>query len=605
MLPDQVEKIAVLGAGVMGHGIAQIAAAAGYRVAVRDIKQEFLDHGLKGITKSLDYLVKRERIPPQVKEEILGRITFTLDLKEAVSDAQLVIEAIPEKMEIKHMVWKEAAELAPGDSILASNTSSLSISEIATVVPNPERFVGMHFFNPPAIMKLVEVNQGDKTSKETVETVMELARKMRKTPVWVKKDAPGFIVNRILVTYLNEASKLLDKFQIEQIDAAMQHKAGMPMGPFMLSDLIGLDIVHNILKTFEEQIGPEYAPHEKIIELFDSRKLGRKSGEGFYSYAERPAVTEDQAKGFDVKLLLEPFVKEAEKLFNEAVATVEDIDIAMKLGANIPKGPFEMIKAGLGEEKPVLTGKADGVYKITLNRPSKLNSMTLEMLGLISEAVDEASADPDVKAILVTGAGDRAFCAGADVSQFPGLSVEEARKVSKAGHNAFKKFMETPKPVVAAVNGYALGGGNELILFCDLRVASDKARFSQPEVNLGLIPGWGGTYLLKKIVGKMEANDLIMTGRRINADEAKSMGLVSHVYPAAEFDAKVKEYLQALVNGPQKSLKAMKKLSASDVNLDAALDAEADAFADLWNYGELIEGIDAFNNRRKPVFKGE
>lgn len=602
MLPDQVEKIAILGAGVMGHGIAQIASAAGYTVAVRDIKQEFLDNGLKGITKSLDYLVKRERITPEVKKEILGRITFTLDLKEAVGDAQLVIEAIPEKMEIKHLVWREAAELAPGDAILASNTSSLSISEIATVVPNPERFVGMHFFNPPAIMKLVEVNQGDKTSDETVETVMALARKMRKTPVWVKKDAPGFIVNRILVTYLNEAAKLLDKFEIEQIDAAMQHKAGMPMGPFMLSDLIGLDIVHNILKTFEEQIGPEYAPHAKIIELFDSRKLGRKTGEGFYSYAERPAVTEDQAKGFDVKLLLEPFVKEAEKLFKEAVATVEDIDTAMKLGANIPKGPFEMKKAGLGEEKPVLTEKKDGVYKITLNRPSKLNSMTLEMLGMIGEAMDEASADPDVKAILITGAGDRAFCAGADVAQFPGFSNDEARNLSETGHKTFKKFMETPKPVVAAINGYALGGGNELILFCDLRIASDKARFSQPEVSLGLMPGWGGTYMLQKIVGKSEANDLIMTGRRINADEAKSMGLVSMVYPAAEFNAKVDEYLQALVKGPPRSLSAMKRLSASDNALDAALEAEADAFADLWNYGELKEGIDAFNNRRKPVF---
>ncbi|MBT7915894.1 hypothetical protein HN588_18545, partial [Candidatus Bathyarchaeota archaeon] len=454
----------------------------------------------------------------------------------------------------------------------------------------------------PAIMKLVEVNQGDKTSKETVDTVMALARKMSKTPVWVKKDAPGFIVNRILVTYLNEAAKLLDKFDIEQIDAAMQHKAGMPMGPFMLSDLIGLDIVHNILKTFEEHIGPEYAPHEKIIELFDSRKLGRKTGEGFYSYTERPAVTEEQAKGFDVKLLLEPFVKEAERLYTEAVATVEDIDTAMKLGANIPKGPFEMKKAGLGEEKPVLTEKENGVYKITLNRPSKLNSMTLEMLGLISEAVDEASADPEIKAILVTGAGDRAFCAGADVSQFPGLSVEEARNVSKAGHNTFKKFMETPKPVVAAVNGYALGGGNELILFCDLRIASEKARFSQPEVSLGLMTGWGGTCLLKKVVGQTVANELLLTGRRINADEAKSIGLVSHVYPAAEFEAKMNEYLQALVNGPPKAISAMKKLAASDNNLDAALDAEADAFADLWNYGELKEGIDAFNNRRKPVF---
>ncbi len=602
MLPDQVEKIAILGAGVMGHGIAQIASAAGYTVAVRDIKQDFLDNGLKGITKSLDYLVKRERITPEVKGEILGRITFTLDLKEAVGDAQLVIEAIPEKMEIKHLVWREASELAPGDAILASNTSSLSISEIASVVPNPERFVGMHFFNPPAIMKLVEVNQGDKTSDETVETVMALAIKMRKTPVWVKKDAPGFIVNRVLVTYLNEAAKLLDKFEIEQIDAAMQHKAGMPMGPFMLSDLIGLDIVHNILKTFEEQIGPEYAPHEKIIELFDSRKLGRKTGEGFYSYAERPAVTEDQAKGFDVKLLLEPFVKEAEKLFKEAVATVEDIDTAMKLGANIPKGPFEMKKAGLGEEKPVLTEKKDGVYKITLNRPSKLNSMTLEMLGMIGEAMDEASADPDVKAILITGAGDRAFCAGADVAQFPGFNNDEARNLSETGHKTFKKFMATSKPVVAAINGYALGGGNELILFCDLRIASDKARFSQPEVSLGLMPGWGGTYMLHKIVGKSEANDLILTGRRITADEAKSMGLVSRVYPAAEFNAKVDEYLQALVKGPPRSLNAMKRLSASDDALDAALEAEADAFADLWNYGELKEGIDAFNNRRKPVF---
>jgi len=580
MLPDQVEKIAILGAGVMGHGIAQIASAAGYTVAVRDIKQDFLDNGLNGITKSLDYLVKRERITPDVKGEILGRITFTLDLKEAVGDAQLVIEAIPEKMEIKHLVWKEAAELAPEDAILASNTSSLSISEIATVVSNPERFVGMHFFNPPAIMKLVEVNQGDKTSDETVKTVMALARKMRKTPVWVKKDAPGFIVNRVLVTYLNEAAKLLDEFEIEQIDAAMQHKAGMPMGPFMLSDLIGLDIVHNILKTFEEQIGPEYAPHEKIIELFDSRKLGRKTGEGFYSYAERPVVTEDQAKGFDVKLLLEPFVKEAEKLYKEAVATVEDIDTAMKLGANIPKGPFEMKKAGLGEEKPVLTEKKDGVYKITLNRPSKLNSMTLEMLGMIGMAMDEASADPAVKAILITGAGDRAFCVGADVAQFPGFSIEEARKLSETGHKTFKKFMETSKPVVAAING----------------------RFSQPEVSLGLMPGWGGTYMLQKIVGKSEANDLIMTGRRINAAEAKSMGLVSMVYPAAEFNAKVSEYLQALVKGPSRSLSAMKRLSASDDVLDAALEAEADAFADLWNYGELKEGIDAFNNRRKPVF---
>ncbi len=605
MQPEKVEKIAVLGAGVMGHGIAQVAAAAGYKVAVRDIKQEFLDNGLAGIHKSLDRLVKRERLTPEGKEEILGRITFTLDVKEAVGDAQLVIEAIPEKMEIKHVVWQEVAEHAPEDAILATNTSSLSITKIAEVVPNPKRFVGMHFFNPPAIMKLVEVNQGEKTSQETVDTVMALAKNMKKTPVWVKKDSPGFIVNRVLVTYLNEAAKLLDNFEVSQIDAAMQHKAGMPIGPFMLSDLIGLDIVHDILKTFEEQIGPEYAPHEKIKELFDSRKLGRKTGEGFYRYEERPSVTEEEAKGFDVKLLLEPFVKEAEKLITEAVASVEDIDIAMKLGANIPKGPFEMKKSGLGEEKPILTEKEGGIYTITLNRPGKLNSMTIEMLGMIREAVDEAEVDKEVKVIVIKGAGDRAFCAGADISKFPEMTPKEAKKVSEAGHKTYKKLLKVPKPVIAAINGYCLGGGNELAMFCDFRLASDSARISQPEVSLGLIPGWGGTYMLKKLVGKTVADELNMTGRRIKADEAKAIGLVTAVYPSAEFDAKVKEYAQALVEASSISLKAMKELSSYDAVLDDALKAEAKAFANLWNYGDFKEGIDAFNNRRKPVFKGE
>ncbi|TRO51500.1 3-hydroxyacyl-CoA dehydrogenase/enoyl-CoA hydratase family protein, partial [Candidatus Bathyarchaeota archaeon] len=580
------------------------ASAAGYRVAIRDIAQEYLDNGLKGINNSLSKLVERGRMTQDEMNEILGRVTFTTDLKDAVGDAQLVIEAIPEKMHIKHSVWKEVDQYAPKDSILASNTSSLSISKIAEVVSNPERFVGMHFFNPPALMKLVEVNQGDKTSDETVKTVMDIALKMGKTPVWVKKDAPGFIVNRILITYLNEAAKLLDKYQMEQIDAAMQHKAGMPLGPFMLSDLIGLDIVHDILKTFEDNLGEEYKPDPRITELYISKKLGRKTGEGFYNYAERPAVTEAQAAGFDIKLLLDPFVKEAEKLLDEGVATEDDIDTAIKLGGNIPRGPFEMKKAGLGEEKPVLMKKKDGVLIITINRPAKLNSMTLEMLDMISLHIEEAKRDSKIKAVLFKGAGDRAFCAGADITQFPDLTTIGARKVSETGHRTFVKIYELQKPVVAAINGYCLGGGNELIQFCNFRLASDKARFSQPEVSLGLMPGWGGTYMLPKIVGPTAAMDLIMTGRRIDADEAKQIGLVTAVYPAAEFDAKVDEFMKTLVDGPPVSMRAMKKLVNNDMNIKEALLAEAEAFADLWNYNDLKEGITAFNERRKPEFKG-
>ena len=601
---DKVQLVAVLGAGVMGHGIAQVAAVAGYDVAVRDIAQEYLDGAKAGIENSLGRFVKRGRMSQEDMDAALARVSYTLDLDEAVGDAQLVVEAIPERMEIKHEVWAEAAAKAPGDAILASNTSSLSISEIAEAVPNPERFIGMHFFNPPAIMKLVEVNQGEATSDETVETVKELARRMGKTPVWVRKDAPGFIVNRVLVTYLNEACKLLDGYSVEQIDAAMQHKAGMPLGPFMLSDLIGMDIVYNILKVFEEKLGPKYAPCQRITKLYEAKKLGRKTGEGFYSYEDRPSVSEEQAEGFDVKLLLEPFVREAEKVVAEGIATEGDVDTAMKLGANLPRGPFEMRRMGLGEEQPILTEKKEGVLKVTVNRPGKLNSMTAEMLEMIGEALDDAANDKSIRCVLFTGAGDRAFCAGAEISQFPQLDVEGARRLSRLGQTTYRKIVELPKPAVAAVNGYCLGGGNELAIHCDFRLASEKASFGQPEVNLGLITGWGATYMLPRLVGKPLASEMMMTGRRLDAEEAHRVGLVNAVYPVDEFDAKVQEFVNTLVSGPPLALAAMKKLISLE-DLEEAANAEADEFSKLWNYGDLMEGIAAFNERRKPEFKGE
>ena len=603
MKADQVQRIAVLGAGVMGHGIAQVAASAGYTVTVRDIAQEFLAKAEEGIRGSLGKLVERGRMSPGDMEATLARIRFTVDLGEAVRDTQLVVEAIPEKMSIKHSVWKEVASKAPKDAILASNTSSLSITEIAEAVSGPGRFIGMHFFNPPALMKLVEVNQGAETQPETVETVMELAKRMGKTPVHVKKDSPGFIVNRVLVTYLNDAAKLLDKYSVEQIDAAMQHKAGMPLGPFMLSDLIGLDIVHDILKVFEEKLGPAYKPDKRITALYEAKKLGRKTGQGFYGYKERPSVTEAQAEGFDVVLLLRPFVAEAEKLVKEGVASEADVDTAMKLGANIPKGPFEMRQAGLGEEKPILTERKEGVYVITINRPAKLNSLTLDMLEQIEAALEEAAKDASVGCILFKGAGDRAFSAGADINAFLEFDKTRARKVPQTGHRVFRKIMETPKPVVAAVNGYCLGGGCELALFCDIRLASDKARFGQPEVTLGLMPGWGATYMLSRLVGKTLAGEMILTGRRLDAEEANKAGLVNAVYPAAEFDARVWEYAKKLAEGPPHAIAEIKRLLCMDPQLSKALKAEEDAFTGLWDHGELREGITAFNQKRKPVYR--
>jgi len=280
------------------------------------------------------------------------------------------------------------------------------------------------------------------------------------------------------------------------------------------------------------------------------------------------------------------------------------VDTAMKLGANLPRGPFEMKSMGLGEEKPILTEKKDGILTVTVNRLGKLNSMTAEMLEMIGEALDDAAADKSVRCILFKGAGDRAFCAGADISQFPKLSVEGARELSRLGQSTYRKIMEAPVPVVAAVNGYCLGGGNELAIHCDFRLASEKASFGQPEVNLGLIAGWGATYMLPRLVGKSLAAEMMMTGRRLNAEEALKAGLVNIVYPAEEFEAKMQEFVKALVDGPPLALAAMKKLVNLE-DLEAASNAEADEFSNLWNYNDLMEGITAFNERRKPEFKGE
>jgi len=344
---EDLKTVAVLGAGVMGHGIAQVSAVAGYTVIMRDISNEILETAKGNIRSSLDRLVKRGRLTEKDLEAALARTSTTTDLKEAVKKADIVIEAIPERLDLKQRIFKDVEEVAPKDAILASNTSSLSITEIAKAVKNPERVVGTHFFNPPAIMRLVEVILGEKTSKETVELAIDFAKKVNKTPVLVKKDSPGFIVNRVLIPYLNEAAKIVERgeFKVLEIDSAMQFKAKFPMGPFLLSDLIGIDIVHAVLKLFEEKFGAFYKPSAPIEQLFKEKKFGRKTGEGFYAYKEgAPTVSENAGAVFDVNRLLAPMVNESAKLVSEGVAEIGDVDTAMKFGANLPEGPFEIAK---------------------------------------------------------------------------------------------------------------------------------------------------------------------------------------------------------------------------------------------------------------------
>ncbi|HKZ94853.1 MAG TPA: 3-hydroxyacyl-CoA dehydrogenase NAD-binding domain-containing protein [Candidatus Bathyarchaeia archaeon] len=282
-----MKTVAVLGAGLMGHGITQVAAqTAQYDVYMRDIKQEFVDNGMRMINDSLQRFVKKGEMTEAQVTEILSRIHPTLDLKEALSNADLVIEAVTENVELKKKVLAEADSQAKPDAIIASNTSSISISELASATKRPEKFAGMHFFNPPQLMKLIEIIRGAKTSDETLNTIVEATKKMGKESVVVKKDVAGFVVNRILIPALNEAINLVneDVATPEDIDKAIKLGLNWPMGPLTLLDYVGLDTTLAITEVMVKEIDPKYQASPLLRQMVRAGLLGRKTGKGFYDW---------------------------------------------------------------------------------------------------------------------------------------------------------------------------------------------------------------------------------------------------------------------------------------------------------------------------------
>ena len=278
-------KIFVLGAGTMGAGIAQAFAAKGYEVILRDIKDEFVDRGLSGINKNLSKLVAKEKITEEVKEDILSRLSGTTDIRLA-EDCDLVIEAAVENMQIKKQIFKELDEICGENTILATNTSSLSITDVASATKRPEKVIGMHFFNPAPVMKLVEVIKGMATSQETFDVVKEVAQKIGKTPVEVA-EAPGFVVNRILIPMINEAFGIMAEgiASPEDIDQAMMLGANHPMGPLALGDLVGLDVCLAIMDVLYTETGDtKYRAHSLMRKYVRAGWLGRKTGRGVYQY---------------------------------------------------------------------------------------------------------------------------------------------------------------------------------------------------------------------------------------------------------------------------------------------------------------------------------
>jgi 3-hydroxybutyryl-CoA dehydrogenase len=286
----EVKRIAVLGAGLMGHGITQVAAqTARIEVSIRDIDQKFVDNGMTMITESLQRFVNKNQLTREEMNDVLCRIHPTVDMKQAVQDADLIIEAAPENIELKKAIFKEVDNLAPLHAIIASNTSSVSITELASATRRPENVCGMHFFNPPQLMKLIEIVRGARTSDQTVQTIRETAQKMQKETVLVKKDSPGFIVNRILIPALNEAVALYWEGVADRddIDKAIKLGLNWPMGPLMLLDYIGADTTLAIANVLTTELDPKFHPTTGLQQAAKANLLGRKTGKGFYDWTQK------------------------------------------------------------------------------------------------------------------------------------------------------------------------------------------------------------------------------------------------------------------------------------------------------------------------------
>ena len=282
-----IERIAVLGAGQMGNGIAQVAACAGYEVVMIDIKQDYLDKGLAAIENSLSRVVKKERMTQQDADAAISLISTSTE-KTSASDADLVVEAIPEIPELKFSTFAELDSICKPEAILASNTSSISINAIAEATNRPDRVIGMHFMNPVPVMKLVEIINGQDTSSEVTELVVKVSERMGKVPL-ACNDSPGFVSNRILCPMINEAILALEEgvAEPEAIDGIMKLGMNHPIGPLALADLIGLDTILHIMNVLHEGFegNPKYAPSDLLKNMVSQGKLGRKSGEGFYNYS--------------------------------------------------------------------------------------------------------------------------------------------------------------------------------------------------------------------------------------------------------------------------------------------------------------------------------
>ncbi|MHA2272463.1 MAG: 3-hydroxyacyl-CoA dehydrogenase NAD-binding domain-containing protein [Candidatus Hodarchaeales archaeon] len=655
---DDIKHIAVIGAGDMGHGIAEVALMSGFTVSLYDIAEEFVEKGKNRIDWSLAKLAEKARISESDHEKFMANLTTTISLEEAAKNADLVIEAAPENLELKKKIFADLNRFTPKHAILASNTSNMSITEIGAASERPEKVVGMHYFNPPVLMQLIEVVKGEQTSDETIKVMVDFTKKCTKTPI-ISKDSPAFIVNRLNAPTMQYLHLMVDRkeYPPEKIDATAMNM-GMRMGPYEVGDFAGLDIAYHSLKYLAERLSKDYAPTAMLENLISENKLGKKTGEGFYKWPEvgRPEIDKSDPADFDLMNLMRIQINEAAKLLEEGVGTAKDIDTGMKFGMNQPWGPLELAEStDLSELTTFLDGLADKYNKevfrahkwirdgtlldhakgeavaakakksewefetieiikdsenfvttLLMNRPP-MNLLNPQLVDDLGKAADILNDDPETRVIVLRGAAN-CFSAGWDVGSGIPDSAWGSKKSVVKGQRTFKRFRDIPKPVIAAIERYAFGGGLELAMNCDLRFAKKSAKMGLTEVTLGLIPGWGGTQLMVRHLGVGKTMELILTGERIKAKRAFKMGLINRAIDDDDFEEEVYKVAKkiALECGPI-AVGIVKQMVnfGGQIPLDIGLEMESYGSGLIFTTEDAREGPMAFFQKRKPEFKNK
>ncbi|MBL6891792.1 MAG: enoyl-CoA hydratase/isomerase family protein [Candidatus Poseidoniaceae archaeon] len=559
-----IQSVAIVGAGNMGSGIAQKSAQEEFDVQMVDREQQWVDRGQGIIADFLSEAVERRIFSPKQVDNIKNRITGVIGVENTAENTDLVIEAVFEDFDIKTAVFNTLDEVCGPNTILASNTSSLSVNALAEATGRADRFVGLHFFYHPAKNRLIEVIPAKSSSQETVDKVVQYCKMLGKVVI-VCADRPGFVVNRFFVPWLNEACLLLQEgvASAAQIDAAACKAFRIGLGPFGLMNLTGPPIALHSTDYLAEQLAtPRYDGAQNLRDLIEANAHWDVSGEQDYNQEQYELISN---RLFGVVFGV------ATQIVEEGICSMEDVDRGAKVGLRWAKGPFELMnKIGIQEsysmaqsysELCVLedgtkswkvpeffkqqsdsknpwdfsyvdTSISQGIATITINRPEAMNALNETVVAQLGDAVQQANNDDSVHTIVLDGAG-KAFVAGADVKFFvdkiKAESIDDIYEFTANGHAVLNSIENSSKTTIALTTGLALGGGLELALSCDYRIGTRRTQFRFPETSIGIYPGLGGSQRPAKICGIPAARWAVLGGNFMNAQMASDLGLITHL----------------------------------------------------------------------------